>query len=376
MANHFKITPSEKKALAIATVIAIIFGAYFLKHYFSLIIVAAIMAFLFNPFYHRRLSKNHKPGKSAALTFMYGGLVILLPLTLVIVLTVLQINHSINHISTTVQNTDTSALSQHIIDTINNIIAKTSSSFRLTPEWIQSTAIELAQKIGTAFLHNVAQYAGNFFSFFTTAIIFIFVFLSLLKNQESLVETFHSLNPLGKDISNLYLKRISAMTKAMVRGQFIIAIAQGSTDAALIYLGGLHEGFFFLLMILITLSFIPLGGGILAIPIGIAMALTGNFVGGALVVLGHLLIVTNIDNVLRPKLVTSEAKLDSALMILSVFSGIALLGFLGIVVGPVIMIILVTTISVYREVYKNVEMEKVLVKANGEQHRPFWRRFF
>jgi predicted PurR-regulated permease PerM len=375
MEKQLRISQSEKRALAVATAAAIIFAAYFFRHYFSLVIFAAIMAFLFNPFYRRRLSKNKNPGRAAATTFIFGALAILLPLAIILLLTVVQINHSINQISDTVQNTNTTAFSQHIIKSINDILAKTPVNFRLSQEWIQTTVITLAQKVGTAFLHNLAVYAGSFFSFFTTAIIFIFVFLSLLKNQHTLTETFRSLNPLGEDISNLYLSRVSAMTKAMVRGQFIIAIAQGFSDAVLIYLGGLHGGFFFLLMLLSILSFIPLGGGILAIPIGIAMALTGNWVGGLIVILGHLLIVTNIDNILRPRLVPAEAKLDSALMILSVFSGIALLGFLGIIVGPVITIIIVTTISVYKEVYKNVEMERVPAATGNSQKRSFWQRF-
>jgi predicted PurR-regulated permease PerM len=377
MEQQFRISRAEKRALAVATAVAIIFAAYFFRHYFSLVIFAAIMAFLFNPFYQRRLRKNRNPGRAAAVTFIFGALAILLPLAIIMLLTVAQINHSINQISDTVKNTDATALGQHIINSVNDILAKTPVHFRLSQEWIQTTIISLAQKAGTAFLNNLSVYAGSFFSFFTTAIIFIFVFLSLLKNQKSLTETFRSLNPLGEDISNLYLRRVAAMTKAMVRGQFIIAIAQGFTDAVLIYLGGLHEGFFFLLMLLSVLSFIPLGGGILAIPIGIVMALTGNWIGGLIVIAGHLLIVTNIDNILRPRLVPAEAKLDSALMILSVFSGIALLGFLGIIVGPVITIIIVTTISVYKEVYKNVEMERVpaaIANSKNSKKRSFWQR--
>jgi predicted PurR-regulated permease PerM len=83
----------------------------------------------------------------------------------------------------------------------------------------------------------------------------------------------------------------------------------------------------------------------------------GNVAGGAFVVLFHLIGITNIDNFLRPILVPKEAKLDSALMLLSVFSGIAMFGFFGIVLGPVLMIMIVTTISVYLEVYKGVEMD-------------------
>ena len=44
-------------------------------------------------------------------------------------------------------------------------------------------------------------------------------------------------------------------------------------------------------------------------------------------------------------------------MLLAVFSGIAMFGFWGIVIGPVLMIVIVTTISVYLAVYKGVPMD-------------------
>ena len=356
MSKLNQVSDSQKRALAIATILVIVFGAYFLRHYTVLIIFAGILAFLFNPYYQKRLAKNKNPGKSASQTFLFASAVILIPLGLIIAATVLQINHTINELGHNISTTETTQTAQRLIDTANNLLAKTPSDFRVTIEWLQTTAIEIAQKVGSAFLQNVASYLGGFFSFFTTAIIFIFVFLSLLKNQKTLLDVIRSLNPLGPEISDLYTHKIAAMTKAMVRGQFVIAVLQGFTDAALIYIGGIHEAFFFFFTILTLLSFIPLGGGILAIPIGIVMMLTGNIVGGAFVILGHLLIVTNIDNVLRPRLVPPEAKLDPALTILSVFSGIALLGFLGVVVGPVIMIVIVTTIAVYLHVYRDKEL--------------------
>jgi predicted PurR-regulated permease PerM len=178
------------------------------------------------------------------------------------------------------------------------------------------------------------------------------VFISLLKNQDAIFRIFHKINPLGRQISELYVARMGSMTKAMVRGQFIIATLQGLTDAALLYIGGIHTAFFFFAVVLIALSIIPLGGGILVLPIGVVMLLTGNIVGGLIVILGHLLIVTNIDNIMRPRLVPKEARLDPALTLLAVFSGVTLFGFIGIILGPVLMIVLVTTLQVYLEVFK------------------------
>ena len=148
---------------------------------------------------------------------------------------------------------------------------------------------------------------------------------------------------------------MAAMTKATVRGQLIIAVCQGVASAAVLSLAGLSDLFFFFAVLLTVLSVIPLGAGIVTIPIGIIMILTGNIWQGVLVIANHLIVVTNIDNVLRPRLVPEQARLDPALMILAVFSGMALFGFMGIVVGPVLMIVLVTTVQMYLEVFKDTK---------------------
>jgi predicted PurR-regulated permease PerM len=46
-------TDTQKRALAVLTVIALLFGAYFLRGYFILIVVAAIFAYLFTPLFNR-----------------------------------------------------------------------------------------------------------------------------------------------------------------------------------------------------------------------------------------------------------------------------------------------------------------------------------
>jgi len=84
-------------------------------------------------------------------------------------------------------------------------------------------------------------------------------------------------------------------------------------------------------------------------------------------------VVTNIDNFLRPILVPRTARLDSALMLLAVFSGIAMFGAWGIVIGPVLMIVIVTTISVYLAVYKGVPMDDPDEDEKPKQRRlPGW----
>jgi hypothetical protein len=44
-------------------------------------------------------------------------------------------------------------------------------------------------------------------------------------------------------------------------------------------------------------------------------------------------------------------------MLLAVFAGITMFGFWGIIIGPVLMIVIVTTVSVYLLVYKGVPLD-------------------
>ena len=131
---------------------------------------------------------------------------------------------------------------------------------------------------------------------------------------------------------------------------------------------------------LTALSFIPLGSGIIVIPLGIGMAVFGNITGGIFVVVFHIVVVTSIDNLLRPFLVPKSAHLNPALMLLAVFAGLKMFGFWGIVLGPVLMIVIVTTISVYLAVDKGAPLESITGTradpADDEADRkvPWWRR--
>lgn len=349
-----KITPIQKRNLAIATAVATVAGIYFLKNYLLLIAFAAIVAFMFNPIYQRLLKRGKSRSKSAGITLLVSFISLLIPLGIIISLTVAQLLNALNSIDTSTLSGDASQTVTNAINGINNSLQSLNINFQISQEAIRDGLKTALENFSSALLNSLGSLVGSFGAFVTSFIIYIYVFLSLLVNQHKLATTFQNLNPLGKDINSLYRQRIQMMTKAMVRGQFIIAFVQGLTDAIFLYIVGFKSLFFFFLVILTILSIIPLGAGVIVFPIGFFMLLTGQIWQGLLLILGHMFIVGNEDNILRPKLVPKEARLDPALTMLSVFSGLAFFGFLGIVIGPVLMIVIVTTIEVYLEVYKNI----------------------
>ncbi|MET0995322.1 MAG: AI-2E family transporter [Mycobacterium sp.] len=351
-------TLTQKRALAIATVLAILFAAFFLRRYFILIVVAAVVAYLFSPLYNR-LKKRLGTGASATLTLLVVFANVIVPVGLIGLLAVIQITEMVKSVAGWVERTDLSTLGDKTLRFVNEILGRVPfADVTVTPEMLRKAMTTVAQNVGQWLLHALQGAAGGVIGGITGAILFLYVFISLLTNKDAVQKLIRQLNPLGEEVTDLYLAKMGAMVNGTVRGQFVIAVCQGIAGAISISIAGFHDGFFIFAILLSALSVIPLGSGIITIPFGVGMILFGNVFGGLFVILFHLIVVTNIDNFLRPILVPREARLDSALMLLSVFAGIGMFGAFGIVIGPVLMIVIVTTVSVYLAVYKGVPLEQ------------------
>jgi predicted PurR-regulated permease PerM len=350
-------TLNQKRALAILTLIALLFGAYFLRNYFVLIVVAAVGAYLFTPLFNR-FNRRLGTGVSAACTLLSALVIVMVPVGLLMVLAFVQISRMVDSITGWAKTTDLSGLGDKVLHVLNDLLARVPFVHTtITAETLRKAMVTVGRNAGEWLLHFLQGAVGGIAGAVTAAIIFLYVFVALLVNRDKIRTLIGQLNPLGDEVTELYLRKAGAMVRGTVTGQFVIALCQGVAGAASIYVAGFHHGFFIFAVLLTVLSIIPLGGGIVTIPFGIGMIFYGNVAGGAFVILWHLVVVTNIDNFLRPFLVPRDARLNPALMLLSVFAGIAMFGAWGIVIGPVLMILIVTTVDVYLAVYKGVELE-------------------
>ena len=370
-------TLKQKRALAVLTLVALGFGAYFVRSYVLLMAVAAVLAYLFNPLY-KRLRERTNVGVAATATLLAAIATVAVPLTGVAFLAFLQISQMVTSVSHWVAQTDFTALAQRLLDSANRALDRIPLiDVDLTQDNVRDAATKLGQNGGQFALGLLRDSAGSVVTMITSLIIFLYVFLALLTQGNKVLALFRDLNPLGEEVSDIYLAKVGAMVSATVKGQFIIAVCQGVAGAISIYIGGIHDGFFMFVIFLTALSFIPLGSGIVTIPLGIGMAVFGNVGGGIFVVVFHLIVTTNIDNVLRPFLVPRSAHLHPALMLVAVFAGLKMFGFWGIVLGPVLMIVIVTTISVYLAVDKGAPLDSLTgadPSDEAERKVPWWRR--
>lgn len=354
--------------LPLTAVFVLVVGFLFVKPYIAAILFSALISFVFNPVYKRFVQKTKRAGLSVALTICVATLSIIIPCFLLAMLTVGQVNTMISNY----QHEEISFGSANIQEVVDTGIDRAENIVHVLPggESITINKDAIVEKLkdglleGLRFLaESLAHVGAAFFGLIGTFILSIFLISSMLRYQDELLAFLRRISPFDNSINNLFLHRVGLMTKAMVKGQFVIATCQGFAATFSLWLVGLdYFGFFF--VFLTFMSFIPLGAGIITIPIGFVFIFTGHFWQGAFIILWHMLVVSMIDNILRPRLVHPDARLNTALMLLAVFSGMAIFGFLGVVYGPVVMILLVTTIRIYAEY--NGKRERLGLVAESE----------
>ncbi len=339
---------------------SLILGLIFLKPYLAVTILGLLLAFVFFPIYEYLRKKLNSQSKAAWLTTIISFLIVGIPVAVILTITAAQAINLIDDLAgNSIEVIEGKGFDQAVEDLAESTNQKIEAWFGFkeaietenVKSFVESTIPEVLRTISNSIIGIVSGIP----TFFTLLIIYLFVFVSGLVNGKKLKKTIQQISPFDKETNKLYLDRLGAMAKAMIKGQFLIAIAQGLESAAVLSLFGFADYFLFFAVGFTFLSFIPLGAGIITIPLGILMILLGNIWGGIVVLLNHFLIVTNIDNYIRPKVVPDNARLPAALTILGAFAGVSYFGFLGVIYGPMIMIFIMTTIESYIKYKERLE---------------------
>lgn len=238
-------------------------------------------------------------------------------------------------------------ISSNVANAINSLLAPLGAKEYVTSTDIVNLAHKILPDMINHIVNSLLSFLGNLPKVFTSVIVFCFVFTALLRHNKSAIAFFGSLMPFDKKTSGKYFERSGLIVSASLRGQFIISFVTAIASAFVLIFLGLGQYFVLFTIIFTLLGMVPLGAGILMIPICIISMMTGNFWPGFIVLLVYLLIICNIDSVLRPHLIPKKANMIPAVVTLATFCGIYYFGVLGIIYGPLIVILLSTTADIY-----------------------------
>jgi predicted PurR-regulated permease PerM len=136
---------------------------------------------------------------------------------------------------------------------------------------------------------------------------------------------------------NRFVRDAEVMTRAVVFGLLITAVAQGVIGGIGYWIFGL-EAPALLGALTGLLSAAPLlGTAFVWAPLGVGLILGGHVWKGVLLLMWGSLLVHPVDNLLRPLLISSVTRVPFLLVMFGALGGLAAFGLVGVFVGPVLL---------------------------------------
>lgn len=215
----------------------------------------------------------------------------------------------------------------------------------LTVEQARSSLDEAVNNLARLVLDRAVRTTANSLEILTQVFTYLFLVFFLLPVQSRIPELFARLSPLKDEIDYMFINKALAMAQSMIKGTVVIALVQALAGGLLLWLMGAPY-IAFLIMLMIFLGIIPVvGASTVLIPAGLIFISLGQIWQGLFVLVVTLVVIANLDHLLRPRLVSKEAELHPALILIGVLGGLKAFGVMGVIYGPVIMIVLTTMLS-------------------------------
>lgn len=179
----------------------------------------------------------------------------------------------------------------------------------------------------------------NFLVSLTFYIIALFLFM--LQLPELKIKLFRHLTTSTAEKARFMITKLNAVIFGFLKAQlFVSLIILAVTFIGLLFIAPKYAIYMSLLIWIIDLLPI-LGGIIILIPWSLYQFISGDIgTGTKLMILAVILVV--IRNTIEPKVMGSQIGLSPLATLISMFIGLKLLGFLGLFVGPFILILFTT----------------------------------
>lgn len=205
------------------------------------------------------------------------------------------------------------------------------------------------------FLINGMQAAtmGTVHFIFMLFVLLYAMFFFLVDGHKLLEKILYYL-PLEDEDEKRMLNRFTSVSWATLKGTAVIGVLQGGLAGVAFAVVGIPSAVFWG-TVMAVLSIIPgIGTALVWGPAAIVLAAQGHWGLALGLVVFCGVVVGSIDNFLRPRLVGKDTEMHDLLILFSTLGGIALFGFIGFVIGPIIAALFVTVWEIYGVVFKDV----------------------
>ena len=322
---------------AVITVLALVIMWPFLTY----IVLAGILTYTLFPvylFFYRRVVA--RPGFASALSILVALLLMVIPAVYLISELAQQVSGAYTNFQ--MQNI------QRVADYLSGLTGN-----RIDFQEVLNSAIEAIRKSIVGLAPDIL---GSIGELLLGLFIMFFVMFYGFREGETFLARIRQLMPLEPSLKESLFYEMRTITQAVLYGQVMTAIVQGTLGALALLIFGVSNWLFWG-AIMIIMAFLPvLGTPVVWVPAAVGLILDGETARGIGLLIFGSTVVMNIDNFLRPRLMSGRTKVHPVLILIGVLGGLKIFGFVGMLVGPLILALLVAFIKFWEQAYMQAKM--------------------
>lgn len=228
------------------------------------------------------------------------------------------------------------------------------------------TAVKLGQfagAIGSFLIQHLSKLTQFTVSFLLDLFVFGYALYFFFVSGQRTLDIALQYIPLSQRDKQRILARGLSVTRATLKGTFVIGILQGGLAGCAFAVLGV-PGALFWGVVMAGLSIIPgIGAALVWVPAAVFL-LIQHRTGAALgLTLWCALVVGSVDNILRPRMVGNDTRMPDLLILVSTLGGLALFGAAGIVLGPLVSALFMMAWEIYGAAFHDeIEPEPLVVE--------------
>ena len=235
------------------------------------------------------------------------------------------------------------------VPVLGRLLAWLQQSFNVSLDQIQGWAVEGARAV----LQFLASLGGKIFlGAVGTVIGFVlamFLLFFMIRDGREMLATLRALIPASSENKARLFGHLAAVTRAVFYGSGVTALTQGALIAIGFLIVGLPSPIVFGVLAALF-ALVPLAGTpVVWVPAVLVLVAQQRWVA-AIFLLVWGVIVSTLDNVLRPYLVSGRAPVGTLTVFIGVLGGVSAFGTTGLFLGPLVLALVIALIRFSLEV--------------------------
>ncbi len=342
-----------------AALFFVVLSFFFALPFLATLFAAGMTAVSIYPL-HKIIQQWIKFSNSVAsfVTFMLIIILFLIPLTFFILSIIGQAYSAYDHMRIALQNLDAEpSFDISVFDRFPYLHAWAESFLKNNPfsvENIANTATDIVRSISAFLIEHTANIIKQISIVIIHLIIFLVALFYFIRDGQNFIKYIKTLIPLDMSHKNALFVRIENAMNSIVFGMFGGALAQGIVLGIGFGILGIQNSIFWAALGAL-LSPIPyVGSAIIWIPLSVYFLISGEIVSAVFLILWAVLLVANIDNVLKPYIIGSKATLHPLAVMIMILGGALMFGLKGIILGPIILTLTIAFLHIYKTDYQHI----------------------